>query len=179
MCGTLKPCFSSLLEAAKVKNNPICLFPFFSVPCTSLCFWKCTYPVSWTERVPSLSWPSPGCSWSGPIQTPGEQTEQEIASHEGDVKKKKKMKNFFARWLSGLIKGSLASSRPYNNIFRVTYFWQVFHFSPHISNFFILATVQRLSLFQLQISTYKIKLWNLGSVCEPLELKTSLITFTI
>lgn len=37
-----------------------------------------TYPADWTERIPAPSWPSPGCSWSGPIQTPGKVTQQEM-----------------------------------------------------------------------------------------------------
>lgn len=60
----------SFPEMATVKNKLLCfplLFPlhFFFL------LVKCTYPVSWTARIPALSWPSPGCSWSGPIQTPG------------------------------------------------------------------------------------------------------------
>lgn len=59
-------------EMARVKNKLLC-FPLFSFPCPFVPFLlvKCTYPVSWTVRIPALSWPSPGCSWSGPIQTPG------------------------------------------------------------------------------------------------------------
>lgn len=30
-----------------------------------------TYPASWTVQIPVLSRPSPGWSWSGPVQTPG------------------------------------------------------------------------------------------------------------
>lgn len=89
-----------------------------------------------------------------------------------------KKQDLFAGWLSGLIKVSLASSTTYNNIFRVTCFWQVFYFSPsYLQRLYFGDCTEALPLstadFDLQI-----KLWNVDSICEPLELKTSLITFS-
>lgn len=130
---------SSFPEMAAVKNKPVSLFSF---PCTFLLFLllKRTYPVSWTERIPALSWPSPGCSWSGPIQTPGKRQGRKWFYTGGGRLKNKAQLIALSPLVSGGIKEGLASSSSNNNNLSLTYFWHRFHFSPHISNFFILAS---------------------------------------